>query len=205
MIVAFIAWFAILFTGEYPPGLWNLAAFYLRWRVRALAYTSLLRDEYPPFGDGEYPASVVLQMPSRAAGSRQRCISSHSRDSAASRHLGARRCVGDHDCDRVVFNSANGPLSHAALRVRRRRAALERSGRSVFAAPSRSVSAVLVDLSTVHGAPIPAEDHGVREPGVQAVLRGSGIGLGAREGRQALGPARDDRLTPPLDRSPYAP
>ena len=62
-IVAFIAWFAILFTGEYPPGLWNLAAFYLRWRVRALAYTSLLRDEYPPFGDGEYPASVVLQMP----------------------------------------------------------------------------------------------------------------------------------------------
>jgi hypothetical protein len=62
-IVAIIAWFAILFTGEYPAGLWNLAAFYLRWRVRALAYTSLLRDEYPPFGDGEYPASVVLQMP----------------------------------------------------------------------------------------------------------------------------------------------
>jgi hypothetical protein len=62
-IVAIIAWFAILFTGEYPPGLWNLAAFYLRWRVRALAYTSLLRDEYPPFGDGEYPASLVLQMP----------------------------------------------------------------------------------------------------------------------------------------------
>ena len=63
-IAAVVAWFAILFTGEYPAGLWNLAAFYLRWRVRALAYTSLLRDEYPPFGDGEYPASVVLQMPS---------------------------------------------------------------------------------------------------------------------------------------------
>lgn len=62
-IAAVIAWFAILFTGEYPEGLWNLTAFYLRWRVRALAYTSLLRDEYPPFGDGEYPASVVLQRP----------------------------------------------------------------------------------------------------------------------------------------------
>ena len=62
-IAAVIAWFAILFTGEYPEGLWNLAAFYLRWRVRALAYTSLLRDEYPPFGDGEYPASVVLLKP----------------------------------------------------------------------------------------------------------------------------------------------
>ena len=63
-IVAIIAWFAIVFTGEYPAGLWNLAAFYLRWRVRVLAYSSLLRDEYPPFGDGSYPASVVLQMPS---------------------------------------------------------------------------------------------------------------------------------------------
>lgn len=63
-IVALIAWFTILFTGRYPEGLWNLAAFYLRWRVRAIAYTALLRDEYPPFGDGEYPASVVLQPPS---------------------------------------------------------------------------------------------------------------------------------------------
>jgi len=62
-IVALIAWFAILFTGRYPEGLWNLAAFYLRWRVRAIAYTALLRDEYPPFGDGEYPAYVILQAP----------------------------------------------------------------------------------------------------------------------------------------------
>ena len=62
-IVAVIGWFAILFTGEYPPGLWSLAAYYLRWRVRSLAYTSLLRDEYPPFGDGEYPAWVELQTP----------------------------------------------------------------------------------------------------------------------------------------------
>jgi hypothetical protein len=63
-IVALIAWFAILFTGRYPEGLWNLAAFYLRWRVRAIAYSALLRDEYPPFGDGEYPARVMLQQPS---------------------------------------------------------------------------------------------------------------------------------------------
>jgi hypothetical protein len=53
-----IAWFAILFTGKYPQGLWQLAAFYLRWRTRAMAYMSLLRDEYPPFGDAEYPAHV---------------------------------------------------------------------------------------------------------------------------------------------------
>ncbi|MBX6365306.1 MAG: DUF4389 domain-containing protein [Gemmatimonadetes bacterium] len=60
---AFIAWFAILFTGRMPQGLWNLAAFYLRWRVRAVAYTALLRDEYPPFGDGPYPASLELERP----------------------------------------------------------------------------------------------------------------------------------------------
>jgi hypothetical protein len=59
-VVAIIAWFAILFTGRYPDGLWNFAAFYLRWRVRAVAYTALLRDEYPPFGDGPYPAMLEL-------------------------------------------------------------------------------------------------------------------------------------------------
>jgi hypothetical protein len=62
-VVSIIAWFAILFTGRYPEGLWNLVAFYMRWRVRAVAYTALLRDEYPPFGDGPYPATVQIDPP----------------------------------------------------------------------------------------------------------------------------------------------
>ena len=62
-VVAVIAWFAILFTGRFPDGLWNLAAFYLRWRVRAVAYLTLLRDEYPPFGDAPYPAELILPRP----------------------------------------------------------------------------------------------------------------------------------------------
>lgn len=62
-VVAVIAWFAILFTGRCPRGLWDLAAFYLRWRVRAGAYTALLRDEYPPFGDDAYPAELRLPSP----------------------------------------------------------------------------------------------------------------------------------------------
>jgi hypothetical protein len=65
-VVAVIAWFAILFTGRYPDGLWKLAAYYLRWRVRAVAYTALLRDEYPPFGEGPYPVSLALEPPSAA-------------------------------------------------------------------------------------------------------------------------------------------
>lgn len=60
---AVISWFAILFTGRHPEGLWKLGSFYLRWRVRAVAYLTLLRDEYPPFGDGPYPAELVLAMP----------------------------------------------------------------------------------------------------------------------------------------------
>ena len=61
--IAVIAWFTIVFTGRFPEGLWKLSAFYMRWRVRALVYVALLRDEYPPFGDGEYPAALVLTHP----------------------------------------------------------------------------------------------------------------------------------------------
>lgn len=60
---AFIAWFAILFTGRYPQGLRDLVAMYLRWRVRVVAYVALLRDEYPPFGEGAYPATIELRTP----------------------------------------------------------------------------------------------------------------------------------------------
>jgi hypothetical protein len=65
-VAAMLAWFAILFTGRHPDGLWKLGAFYLRWRVRAVAYLTLLRDEYPPFGDGDYPAELVLAPPQGA-------------------------------------------------------------------------------------------------------------------------------------------
>ena len=61
--VAVISWFAILFTGAHPDGLWKLAAFYLRWRIRVLAYLALLRDEYPPFGDGDYAVELALTAP----------------------------------------------------------------------------------------------------------------------------------------------
>jgi hypothetical protein len=60
---AIFAWFAIIVTARHPDGLWNFAAFYLRWRVRAIAYATLLRDEYPPFGDGTYPVELRLAAP----------------------------------------------------------------------------------------------------------------------------------------------
>lgn len=60
---AIISWFAIVFTGRHPRGLWNLAQFYMRWRANAVAYTALLRDEYPPFGEGAYPVIYDVQYP----------------------------------------------------------------------------------------------------------------------------------------------
>ena len=48
-ITAVIAWFAILFTGSYPEGLYQFAVGYLRWSLRVESYLLLLRDEYPPF------------------------------------------------------------------------------------------------------------------------------------------------------------
>ena len=62
-VCAIIAWFAIVFGAKHPNELWKLAAFYLRWRVRAVAYLALLRDEYPPFGDADYPVSLQLEPP----------------------------------------------------------------------------------------------------------------------------------------------
>jgi hypothetical protein len=67
--MAFISWFAIVFTGAQPRGLWDFAVFYLRWWVRVAAYLALLRDEYPPFGEGEYPTSCDVDPP---AGGRDR-------------------------------------------------------------------------------------------------------------------------------------
>jgi hypothetical protein len=63
LVCAVISWFAIVFTGEEPRGLWDLRHFYMRWRLRAIAYFYLLRDEYPPFGDGDYPATLQLEWP----------------------------------------------------------------------------------------------------------------------------------------------
>ena len=50
VVAIVIAWFAILFTGSYPRGLFNFVVGVGRWTLRVAAYTALLvTDEYPPF------------------------------------------------------------------------------------------------------------------------------------------------------------
>jgi Domain of unknown function (DUF4389) len=50
LVCIVIAWFAILFTGRYPRGLFEFVDGVLRWGNRVIAYAFILvTDEYPPF------------------------------------------------------------------------------------------------------------------------------------------------------------
>jgi hypothetical protein len=68
-VLAVVSWFTILIKGTHISGIRQFTLFYLRWRVRALAYVMLLEDRYPPFGDELYPAAVAVVDP---AGARDR-------------------------------------------------------------------------------------------------------------------------------------
>ena len=50
LVVVIIAWFAILFTGTYPRGLFDFVEGVIRWNNRVIGYALVLvTDQYPPF------------------------------------------------------------------------------------------------------------------------------------------------------------
>ena len=49
-VVVIVAWFAILFTGTYPRGMFGFVEGVIRWNVRVAGYALILiTDQYPPF------------------------------------------------------------------------------------------------------------------------------------------------------------
>jgi len=50
LVVVVVAWFAILFTGRYPRGMFDFVEGVIRWNNRVIPYAwVLVTDRYPPF------------------------------------------------------------------------------------------------------------------------------------------------------------
>ena len=70
MFVAFIAFFATLFTAKYPEGMWNYMYGVHRWALRVMAYHMFITDKYPPFTLDETPDDTIqlkAEYPERVA------------------------------------------------------------------------------------------------------------------------------------------
>jgi len=50
IVAVLVSWFAILFTGRYPQGLFRFVEGVIRWHNRVVGYAFvLITDQYPPF------------------------------------------------------------------------------------------------------------------------------------------------------------
>jgi Domain of unknown function (DUF4389) len=69
IVVVVIAWFAILFTGRYPSGMFGFVTGFVRYASRVNCYLFLVTDRFPPIGGGSpddgYPVHVAVEEPER--------------------------------------------------------------------------------------------------------------------------------------------
>ena len=69
-VLTVIAFFAILFTGKYPKGMFdfNVGVFRWGWRVSFYSFSALGTDKYPAFSlekDPSYPADLEVEYPEK--------------------------------------------------------------------------------------------------------------------------------------------
>jgi hypothetical protein len=68
-VLTVVAFFAIVFTGRYPRGIFDINVGIMRWtwRVGFYGYSALGTDRYPPFSlhPAEHPASLDVEYPER--------------------------------------------------------------------------------------------------------------------------------------------
>ena len=66
LVVIFITFFVVLFTRDYPRGMFDFVLGVHRWAWRVSAYLLLLTDEYPPFtleDVPDFPARLTIDYP----------------------------------------------------------------------------------------------------------------------------------------------
>jgi hypothetical protein len=71
-LLTLVSWFAILFTGNIPQGLFDFMAMIFRYQWRATSYMFFMRESYPPFeftashlDPGTDPARLSIEHPER--------------------------------------------------------------------------------------------------------------------------------------------
>ncbi len=64
LVVTILAWFAILFTGHYPRGMFGFVTGVMRWYFRVQGYFLMFNDRFPPFALSESagPASKATSV-----------------------------------------------------------------------------------------------------------------------------------------------
>jgi hypothetical protein len=65
VVVVIIAWFALVFTGRWPRGMYDFVAGFFRYATAVNGYWYLLTDQYPPFGPDvdSYPVRLNVAPP----------------------------------------------------------------------------------------------------------------------------------------------